>query len=91
MMNASSNKSIQEIWFIDKNNKLKFMPIATGITDGKNTEIIRSRDLTEGTKVITSIQNSDSESSSSTSTTNALTGQGTKQRMGGGPPPPGGF
>ncbi|MGD8781188.1 MAG: efflux RND transporter periplasmic adaptor subunit [Ignavibacteria bacterium] len=87
---AEKSKSIREIWYVDSNSKLRMTPVETGITDGKNTEIIKGRNLKEGMKVITGVLESDSESSS-TSTTNALTGQGSRRRMGGGPPPPRGF
>ena len=81
--------TIHEVWYMDNNGKLKVEPIATGITDGKNTEIVKSRNLEAGTKIITGILEESSETSSNT-TTNALTGQSSNRRGMGGPggPPP---
>ena len=52
------------IWYMDKNNKLKMGFAVLGLTDGKNTEIVRSRNLKDGMKVITGMQdNTGSENS----------------------------
>ena len=45
------------LWYMD-NNKLKMGFAVLGLTDGKNTEIVRSRSLKDGMKVITGMQNS---------------------------------
>ncbi|MDP2037846.1 MAG: efflux RND transporter periplasmic adaptor subunit, partial [Ignavibacteria bacterium] len=62
---------MKRIFFLDDNGKLKMGPVMIGLTDGKNTEIIGSRELKEGMKIITGIQEVESESSSSG--TNSLT------------------
>ncbi len=48
-------RSGSRVWYFDENNKLQAAMIMAGLTDGKNTEIIRSRNLKEGMKVITGI------------------------------------
>ncbi|MDP3583415.1 MAG: hypothetical protein Q8S39_15865, partial [Ignavibacteria bacterium] len=73
---------MKRIFFLDDNGKLKMGPVMIGLTDGKNTEIIGSRELKEGMKIITGIQEVESESSSSG--TNSLT----SPQRGGMPPPP---
>jgi HlyD family secretion protein len=54
--------NMEKVYYVDRNGKVKIVPIVTGLNDGKNSEIIMSRDLKEGMKVITGSQ----ESSSST-------------------------
>ena len=69
------------IYYLDDNGKLKICPVVTGLTDGKNTEIVMTRELKEGMKVITGVQETvTSSSDKTTKSTNA--GQ---QNM---PPPP---
>ena len=47
-----SNLNIGRVWSLDNNGNLKQDYVVLGISDGKNTEIIRSRDLKEGINVI---------------------------------------
>jgi HlyD family secretion protein len=54
----SANRSFGRVWYFDNNGKLKMAMAVLGLNNGKNTEIIRSRNLKEGMKVITGIQNS---------------------------------
>ncbi len=55
------------VWYFDENNKLQMSMFVAGLTDGKNTEILRSRNLKEGMKVISGIiENDDPASSTST-------------------------
>lgn len=42
----------REVWFIDQQGNLAMDMVRTGISDGKDTEIIRSSKLQEGMKVI---------------------------------------
>ncbi len=44
---------IKEVWFLDEKGRLAMEPVRIGITDGIRTEIVRSRSLKEGVKVIT--------------------------------------
>lgn len=71
------------VYFVDGNNKVHMALVTTGLTDGKNTEIVMSRELRKGIKVITGSQD---ESSTATKSTNALSPSG--QQQGGAPPPP---
>jgi HlyD family secretion protein len=43
------------LWYFDQNGKLQMSPIVLGITDGKNTEIVRGRNVKEGMNVISGI------------------------------------
>ncbi len=54
----SSNRSFGRVWYFDNNGKLKMAVAVLGLNDGKNTEIVRSRNLKDGMKVIAGIQNS---------------------------------
>lgn len=42
-----------KVWFVNSEGKLDMSPISPGSTDGKVTEIVRSRKLKEGMQVIT--------------------------------------
>ncbi len=53
------------LWYIDENNKLKMSPLQIGLTDGKNTEIIRGRNIKEGMQVISGIIDNQTTSTSS--------------------------
>ncbi len=67
------------LWLMDDDGALTMQPVRTGATDGKNTEIVSRRGLSEGTRVITAL-------TSGTGTAAASSGQ---RRGGfGGPPRP---
>ena len=53
------------VWYFDQAGKLQMSGIVLGITDGKNTEIVRSRNVKEGMSIISGIIDN-----STTSTTN---------------------
>jgi HlyD family secretion protein len=59
MGNRSGGKATKSqfgrLWYIDQNGKLQMSPIVLGITDGKNTEIVRGRNIKEGMNVISGI------------------------------------
>ena len=57
-MGAARNRSFGRVWYLDNNGKLRMTMAVLGLTDGKNTQIIRSRNLKDGMKVITGIQSS---------------------------------
>lgn len=81
---SSKTSSMAMVYYYDASGKIKMEPVVTGLTDGKNTEIVRSRGLKAGIKVITGSDDASTTSSSSTkktTTTNSLGGQN-------GPPPP---
>jgi multidrug efflux pump subunit AcrA (membrane-fusion protein) len=52
---ANRSRNFGGVWYLDENNKLKMSRVVTGVTDGKNTEIVRGRNLKEGMKIITGI------------------------------------
>lgn len=53
--NHGKRKGINRVWFFDENNKLQMSMIFNGLTDGKNTEIVRGRNIKEGMKIISGI------------------------------------
>ncbi len=52
------NVNVGKIWTLDNNGNLKQNFVLLGLTDGKNTEILRSRNLKEGTEIITGTESS---------------------------------
>jgi len=50
--NNQPPSDMKQVWFLDEDGKLTMEPIKTGISDGSKTEIVRSRHLKEGMKVI---------------------------------------
>jgi len=60
------SSNIGKVWSLDSNGNLKQNFLVLGITDGKNTEIIRSKDLKEGMNLIVG-----TESSSAAKNTNS--------------------
>jgi HlyD family secretion protein len=44
-----------KLWYYDNNQKLRMSNVVIGITDGKNTEIVRGKGITEGMRVISGI------------------------------------
>lgn len=83
--NANSspqNKTnISKVFYKDSSGKIKMVMLKTGLTDGKNTEIVESKDLILGMKLITG---SVEEASAAKQSTNVLN----SQQSGGMPPPP---
>jgi len=65
--NSGRRRNASRVWYYDENNKLQMSLILAGLTDGKNTEIIRARNLKEGMKVISGIiENQNSTTTTST-------------------------
>jgi HlyD family secretion protein len=77
----SKNNSVM-VYYLDGANKLKITPVETGLTDGKNTEVLMSPDLKSGMKVITGLQE---ETDTKTKGSNSLT---PSSQQGSPPPPP---
>ncbi len=48
-----SADNVKMIWFVDSDGSLNMEPINTGMTDGINTEIVKSRFMEEGIQVVT--------------------------------------
>jgi len=59
------NRNFGRAWYIDDKGKLAMGMMSLGITDGKNTEIVRSRNVKEGMKLITGIIEPDTKNNTS--------------------------
>jgi HlyD family secretion protein len=81
---SKEKSSFKKVYYVDENGKYKMTPVVVGLTDGKNTEIVMSRELKEGTKIITGIQDRE-EAASTKKSSNSGIMNSTPQ---GGPPPP---
>jgi HlyD family secretion protein len=68
------------LWYIDQNGKLNMSPVVLGITDGKNTEIVRGRTIKEGMQVISGIL--DNSTSTTAPKTNSLIPSSPQQQRG---------
>lgn len=51
----TGNRNFTQLWYIDDKGELEAAFVLTGLTDGKNTEIVRGRNIKEGMKIIQSI------------------------------------
>ena len=76
-------KDTKKVFYLDTFGKLRMGFVKTGLTDGKNTEIIMSRELHEGMKVISGIQEEEVVNNE-----NKSPGFQTPGQQGGPPPPP---
>lgn len=63
---SANRNSFGSLWYMDENNELAMTGVFLGLSDGKNTEIIRGRDVEEGMKVISGYENSSSTNSNNT-------------------------
>jgi len=84
---ATRRRSANRIYYIDDKGKLLMSPVMIGLTDSKNTEIVRGRNIKEGMKIISGVTDN-STAASSSRTTNPLM---PTQQGGGFRPGPGGF
>ncbi len=82
--NSGRRRNASRVWYYDENNKLQMSMVFAGLTDGKNTEIVRGRNLKEGMKVISGII--ENQTSTTTTSTNPFnpTQQGGNRGPGGG-------
>ena len=74
--NGQKRRGNNRLWYLDENGKLKMSPVTTGLTDGKNTEIVRGRNIKEGMQVISGIMDSDTKKTSNSSPFNSNQGPG---------------
>jgi len=81
---SKEKSSFKKVYYVDENGKYKMAPVVVGLSDGKNTEIIMSRELKEGTKIITGIQDSEEATSTKKSSNSSIMNSSPQ----GGPPPP---
>jgi HlyD family secretion protein len=56
-------KDIGRVWYLDNNHNLAMARFKTGATDGKETEILKSRDLKDGMEVIVGMKQNGNENS----------------------------
>lgn len=82
----ADSASLGRLWYLDEKGKLAMMPVRTGISDGKATEISGPPQLAAGLKVIVAVT-SGKASKTTSSTRSPFQTQQTQQRGPGGPPP----
>lgn len=82
--NGARRRNANRIWYYDENNKLQMSMVFAGLTDGKNTEIIRGRNLKEGMKIISGIIENDTPVSTTSTNPFNPTPQGGNRGPGGG-------
>ncbi len=51
-MSGRNHRGGSAVWYLDSTGQLAMAPLRTGISDGTNTEVLRSRVLTDGMKII---------------------------------------
>lgn len=64
------NRNFGRVWYLDEDGKLEMGMVSLGITDGKNTELVRSRNIKEGMQLITGIIEDDSKTANSSNPLN---------------------
>lgn len=79
--NGTPPQDMGVVWYLNSLGQLANAPLKTGLSDGTNTEILASRDLTEGLNVITG--------TGSTASAQKTTSSALKMGPGLGGPPPG--
>ena len=61
---GSADSKFARLWVMDDNGKIIMMPVVTGITDGKSTEFVSSREnVTEGMQLIAGTTTADAATS----------------------------
>jgi len=58
-------KDVGRVWYLNEEGELSVSLLRTGATDGKMTEVVRSRALKEGMKVIVAVREAESKERSS--------------------------
>jgi HlyD family secretion protein len=69
---GTRKRSSNRIYYVDENGKLLVSPVTIGLTDGKNTEITKGRNVKEGMKIISGIADNSTTSEASSSGSNPL-------------------
>jgi len=80
--NNTRRRNANRVWYYDENNKLQMSPVQIGLTDGKNTEIVRGRNIKEGMKIISGLVETQTSTTSTSTSTNPF--NPTQNRGGGG-------
>lgn len=74
--NNRSASNFRQVWYIDEEGRPAMEPLKIGMSDGTNTEILRSRNLKEGMQVIISSLQKDGASNKTNNNTNRGFGPG---------------
>lgn len=83
---TAGNEQSRQVYYLDEMGNPQVAYFVAGATDGTNTEVVQSAQLTGGVRVITGLEGTQSHSNSKTTTTSSgLPG------LNGGPPPTGMF
>ncbi len=77
------------LWYMDDKGHLAMMPVHTGISDGKVTQISGPPQLQTGLKVIVAVTSGKAAKATSSSSSSSNPFQGRQQQRGPGGPPPG--
>lgn len=72
--NGGSPRSMTTVWYLDSLGQLSAAPIRTGMTDKSNTEVVASRVLTEGMKIIVGVVEPSSAKTTAASPVGGFTG-----------------
>jgi HlyD family secretion protein len=62
---GTKRRGMNRIYYVDDKGKLMMIPVSIGLTDGKNTEITRGRNIKEGMKIISGVADNQTAASSS--------------------------
>ncbi len=73
---SQRSRNFGQIWYLDQHGKLAMDFVRTGMTDGTNTEIVKSRNLKEGMKVITGLEPSEKAKNNAESSNRGFGGRG---------------
>jgi HlyD family secretion protein len=69
---GARKRSSNRIYYVDENGKLLVSPVTIGLTDGKNTEITKGRNIKEGMKIISGIAENSTTAAAASSGSNPL-------------------
>ena len=81
--------SFGRLWYLDDRGRLAVVPVHTGISDGKVTQISGPPQLTAGLKVIVAVTSGKTSKTTSSSSSSTSPFQSQQQQRGPGGPPPG--
>jgi len=65
MGGGSSDDTSAMLWYLDSEGRLSATRITKGVSDGRMTEVVRGRDVEEGLKVITVVNEPEEDNGSS--------------------------
>ena len=59
------SRNFGQVWYLDQNGKLAVDYVRTGMTNGMETEIVRSQNLKAGMQIITGLANTENQNANS--------------------------